>query len=140
MKTLITTQSSFTHYGRIIRTRNRNNILLLHFLEAYFLNETDGKYDFQKLNDFVAKYSNQEKVDVFLNKVPIAFGKHIRALAERSPRTLEHSMEDLFKDFMDELLVAPDKCQIDYDEEKIKEHRQFWIDNENVHAPGSCPL
>ena len=34
MKTLITTQSSFTHYGRIIRTRNRNNILLLHFLEA----------------------------------------------------------------------------------------------------------
>ena len=49
-------------------------------------------------------------------------------------------MEDLFKAFMDELLVAPDKCQIDYDEEKIEEYHQFRIDNETIHAPGSCPL
>lgn len=96
------------------RTTARNNLLFLHFLETYCLNKFGSDYDIQELGNFVAKYFNQEKVNDFLNVVSIEFGKYLKRLSNISPRTLEHSMKDLFKDFMDEYAESPDRKQIHF--------------------------
>ena len=102
------------NHHQTIRTVMRNNILFLHFLEAYCLNKFGANYGYQELGDFVSKYFNQEKVNDFLNKIPIAFGNYIKRISKTSPRTLEHSISDLFKSFMDDYASSTDYDQIDF--------------------------
>ena len=116
------------HHNSTIRTTMRNNVLFIHFLESYCLNRYGADYDLQEVGDFVAKYFNKEKVNDFLHKLPIEFGKW---LIKRQPRTLEHSMEDVFNLFMDEYAEAEDFKQLDYTPNEPYKHNDCQSCNGN---------
>lgn len=118
-----------------MRTTNRNIDYLKSFAEL-ILCDNKIAYTGDDLETIVKKCAGDRKsIDAFFNKFTIAFGKHIVRLSKEAPRTLEHSVEELLKDFRHSLSAARDEDQIDYVERK-----ETGCLNEITHAPGSCPL
>lgn len=113
-----------------MRTTNRNNHLLLCFLERYVQLEKGSNYDFNELNNFTCKYIDQQNVNQYINKSAIHFGKW---LLQRNERTLEHSVEELFQMYFDEISIAPADKQIDFIEPvqytKAQYHESNWCDS-----------
>lgn len=115
-----------------MRTANRNNHLLLNFLERYVCSKEGGNYNLEELNQFTSKYMNDKKVNQYFNKLAIHFGKW---LLQRNERTLEHSVEELFEMYYEYIITAPAEEQID-----TNIHDLPYNFEHDTHAPGSCPL
>lgn len=115
-----------------MRTANRNNHLLLNFLERYVVSKQGADYSLEELNQFTSKYINDEKVNQYFNKLPIHFGKW---LLQRTDRTLEHSVEELFEMYYEWIITASSEEQIDIGISDLSIGFQH-----DTHAPGSCPL
>lgn len=115
-----------------MRTANRNNHLLLNFLERYVVSKEGGNYSLEELNQFTSKYITDEKVNKYFNKLPIHFGKW---LLQRNDRTLEHSIEELFEMYYEQLITSSSDKQIDTEIPDLPYEFQH-----DTHAPNSCPL
>lgn len=118
-----------------MRTANRNIDYLKSFAEL-ILCQNKISYTGDDLSNIVTKYAGDRKsIDDYFDRFTIAFGKHLVRLMNESPRTLEHSVEDILKDYRLELAQTKDEFQVDYSEVK-----ESVYSNETTHAPGSCPL
>ena len=117
-----------------MRTALRNIDYLKTFAER-ILCKHNIKYTGDDLATIINNWGTPKEIDNFFDKFTVAFGKHLLALSERSPRTLEHSMDELLKDFRDTLSIAPDNEQIDYVDRTFEPQVEY-----DTHAPGSCPL
>ncbi len=59
-----------------------------------------------------------KEIDAYFDVFTVAFGKHLVRLFNESPRTLEHSIEEILADYRLELSMAKDEFQVDYVERK----------------------
>jgi hypothetical protein len=97
-----------------MRTANRNIDYLKAFSEL-ILCDNKISYTGDDLETIVKNFAGDRKsIDAFFDKFTIAFGNHIIRLFKESPRTLDHSVEDLLIDFRDTLYAAIDEQQIDF--------------------------
>jgi hypothetical protein len=99
------------HTSTKIRTENRNQVFLVNYTEyAYRKIMKTHVYSMGEINEIVTGFEDPKEINKFFDKFTIAFGNW---LLHRTPRTLEHSMEELVAEFRDQLSVAPDNEQID---------------------------
>ncbi len=103
------------------RTSNRNITYLKCFGERIIysskLRSHSKSLDDNELDLIIQTWATPKQIDAYFDKFTIAFGKW---LLQRTPRTLEHSMEELLADFREYQSTAPDDQQID----NIKEEQE----------------
>lgn len=110
-----------------MRTANRN----IDFLRKTVEQVNNDPETTQKAVDGMG---TPKEIDAYFDVFTIAFGKHLVRLMNESPRTLEHSVEEILADFRLEISMAKDEFQVDYVE------KETGCCDKDTHAPGSCPL
>lgn len=99
------------HTTNKTRTENRNQVFLITYTEYVYRRLLNNhNYSMTEINDIVNGFGSAEEVSKFFDRFTLAFGKW---LLERTPRTLEHPMEELLSEFREYLSYAPDSAQVD---------------------------